>query len=398
MSKLQLGMAISLFKLNDEVSNQSMKKLVLLGAGHAHVHVLKSLIGAPLRAFSSDNPLENIEVTLISPYDRQVYSGMLPGWVAGHYQLDDCLIPLQPLITKAGVIFHQTAATHIDFQNKVIDCANGEKIAFDVLSIDTGPVADFSMIPGADEHAISIRPIESFIHAIERIKQTVLQADAAKTTRIAFVGAGAGGVELALAMQHAFGERVAITLISAANTLPGRVGARLIKILAQKKVQLLSGKSAARISAGAVHLQSGEIIGADVIIAATGASAAPWLKQSGLKTDERGFLLVNDFLQSISHPNVFAAGDCATMQNFMRPKSGVYAVRAGPPIAENLRHYLRDEPLAAYAPQARSLYLVSTGEKNAIASWGKIAIEGRWVWRWKDRIDRGFMAKYAFAE
>ena len=106
-------------------------------------------------------------------------------------------------------------------------------------------------------------------------------------------------------------------------------------------------------------------------------------------------MLVNDYLQSVSHENVFAAGDCATMVNFTRPKSGVYAVRAGPPIARNLRHYLNSEPLAAYAPHAHSLYLVSTGDRYAIASWGSLALEGRWVWRWKDRIDRGFVAKYA---
>ncbi len=363
-----------------------MKQLVLLGAGHAHVQVLKSLIEAPLT---------EVEVTLISPYGRQVYSGMLPGWVAGHYALEDCVIPLAPLVIKAGVQFRQTAALHIDFMSKEIHCANGDKVTFDLLSIDTGPVADLSMIPGAAEHAISIRPIEAFIESFQRIKNKILARSTGHKTRIVFVGAGAGGIELALAMQHAFSSGVAVTLISATNTLPGSVGPRLARMLAQQGVTMLSNQSASRIEHGAVHLLSGDIIEADIIIAATGATAAGWLGKSGLQTDKRGFVLVNDYLQSVSHENVFAAGDCATMINFVRPKSGVYAVRAGPPIARNLRHYLNNEALVAYAPQARSLYLVSTGDKYAIASWGNFALQGHWVWRWKDRIDRGFMAKYA---
>ena len=367
-----------------------MKRLVLLGAGHAHVHVLKSLIGAPLLATGLAT-----EVTLISPYDRQVYSGMLPGWVAGHYELEQCVIPLRPLVNKAGVIFYQTAATHIDFENRAVHCADGQKISFDFLSIDTGPVADLSVIPGALEHAISIRPIESFIQSVQRIKEMISLRGTSQRTRIALVGAGAGGVELALAMQYAFSaSRVEVTLISAANTLPGNVGPRLSRILSKQGVRVLVNQSASRIESGTIYLQSGTTVEADIIIVTTGTIAAPWLKQSGLATDDRGFVLVNDYLQSVSHENVFAAGDCATMMNYVRPKSGVYAVRAGPPIAANLRHALRRESLAAYAPQARSLYLLSTGDKYAIASWGNFALEGRWVWRWKDQIDRGFMAKY----
>ena len=168
----------------------AIKRLVLLGAGHAHVHVLKSLI---------DAPLSTTEVTLVSPYDRQVYSGMLPGWVAGHYQLEECVIPLAPLVAKIGVQFEQTAAVHIDFENNEVHCANGNKIAFDLISIDTGPVADLSTIPGAAEHAISIRPIESFIESFRCIKDEISARAGNDKTRIAFVGAGviAHGIRIA---------------------------------------------------------------------------------------------------------------------------------------------------------------------------------------------------------
>ena len=363
-----------------------MKKLLLLGGGHAHVHVLKSLI---------ESPINDVEITLVSPYARQVYSGMLPGWVAGHYTINDCVIPLPPLVKKAGVVFRQTAADGIDLNRNVVHCIDGSEISFDVLSIDAGPVANLDMIPGAKDNAIAIRPIESFIESIAKVRS---QVEARRNTHIAFIGAGAGGVELALAMRHTFGARADITLISAENTLPGKVGERLARHLTARGVRLLRNQAAARVAPGAVLLESAQVINADIIIVTTGTAAAGWPREAGLATDERGFIAVNDFLQSTSHPHVFAAGDCATMRNFSRPKSGVYAVRAGPPLAENLRRFVLGESLKTYTPQKRSLYLVSTGDKYAIASWGNIAVEGEWVWRWKNKIDRGFMTKYALEE
>ena len=367
-----------------------MKKLLLLGGGHAHVHVLKSL---------AESRLANVDVTLISPFVRQVYSGMLPGWVAGHYEIEQCVIPLAPLARAAGARYLETAGEHIDFSTRTVHCADGSMLAFDVLSIDTGPVANTSVIPGAVENAVAVRPIEAFIDAYEDIARDVAARHrAGQRTRIVFVGAGAAGIELALAMQHAYRHAATtFTLISAANTLPGSVGPRLARILTKRGFCLLPGKAAARIDAHCVHLQTGEMIEADHIIVSTGASAAAWPSASGLATDDAGFIIVDHHLQSVSHPGVFAAGDCASMRDRPRPKSGVYAVRAGPPLAENLRRTLRGQSLKGYTPQKHSLYLISTGGQYAIGSWGNWAWEGAWVWRWKDRIDRGFIGKYSAA-
>lgn len=221
-----------------------MKKLVLLGGGHAHVHVLKTL---------QDAPVADVGVTLITPYARQVYSGMLPGWVAGHYTIDQCVIPLAPLCERAGVRFLHTAGTAIDPAARRVRCADGSTVDFDVLSIDTGPVADLSTIPGADAHAIPVRPIEQFIEACTQMMNTVAARKAGgQDARIVFVGAGAAGVELALAMQHAFSEMkgtgaVALTLVSAANTLPGSVGPRLARIMKERGLKVLAGRAAGRI-------------------------------------------------------------------------------------------------------------------------------------------------------
>lgn len=370
------------------------KQLVLLGGGHAHVYVLKSL------ALVAPQPFGEVEVTLVSPNPQLVYSGMLPGWVAGHYHFDQCVIPLAPLAARADARFLQTAAKHLDLERNKIRCEDGQEIAFDLLSIDTGPVANLSIVPGLADHAIPIRPIETFIDSFLTLESDIEARQArGERSRIAFVGAGAGGVELALAMQHRFrNHNVGVTLISAANTLPGGVGPRLAHIMRARGIAILAGQAAAKVTREGVQLVSGAMVDADFVVAATGASAAAWPRASGLLTDKEGFILVNDRLQSVSHANVFAAGDCATIEHYPRPKSGVYAVRAGPPLNENLRRALRGDALKPYVPQSRSLYLLSAGNKYAIGSWGNAAWEGRWVWWWKDMIDRAFVGKYTMSE
>jgi selenide,water dikinase len=156
------------------------------------------------------------------------------------------------------------------------------------------------------------------------------------------------------------------------------------------------------LNSGAIAVEPGTVItthqrriAVDRIVWATAAGSQPWLAASGLASDPRGFVQIDDTLRSPSHPFVFAAGDCATQIAHPRPKSGVFAVRQGPPLAANLRRRLHSESPTAYVPQRHALALISTGGKHAVASRGPFVFEGDWVWRWKDRIDRAFMAKYA---
>lgn len=362
------------------------KNLLLLGGGHAHVHVLKSI---------ASKPIPGTTISLISPFPRQVYSGMLPGWVAGHYDLTDCIIPLIPLAEGAGAVFLETAATKIDFATQNVICANGHAVPFDILSIDTGSAAPEKGIPGAAEHAIAIRPIERFIEAYIRLRAGIeAYTSLRQQTHIVFVGAGLGGCELALAMHHAFRQHnVGFTLISAAD-FPPDIGPRLKRILNERGIGIMAGQAVAHIASHELHLQSGGIVEADFIVVATGPVAASWPGQSGLRVDESGFILTNACLQSVSHPNVFAVGDCASIIDAAYPKSGVYAVRAGPPLETNLRNFLGSHALKPYRPQSRALSLVSTGNRYALASWGNFTWEGAWAWHWKNKIDRDFMRKY----
>ena len=174
----------------------------------------------------------------------------------------------------------------------------------------------------------------------------------------------------------------------------GRVRTIFMRVLERRGVTLHLGRAVERVDSGRLRLRGGGTVEADAIVWATGASAPPWPRSAGLATDERGFVLVNDSLQSVSHPQVFAAGDVASVRGHPRPKSGVYAVRAGPPLAENLRRTLRGERLVEWKPQPQALALISTGDRYAVASRGGLALAGNWVWQWKNRIDRRFMQRY----
>jgi selenide,water dikinase len=376
-----------------------MKRLVLLGGGHSHVHVLDALARKPPAGVPRGFP-SVIETTLVSPYPHQVYSGMLPGWLAGHYHLRDCLIPIDVLAQRAGVVHHRATAIGFDPATQRVFCSDGAAFDYDVLSIDTGAVLDLTALPGAAQHALPVRPIERFIQGCTSLVEHV---QARPRTVITLVGGGAAGIELILALRrrlrrHVREGRAVLQLVSASERLlpghPRGVGRRLEAQLAAGGILYYPERSVAAFHAGGLMLHTGEQLESDINLVATGASAAAWPKRAGLATDAGGFISVNSFLQSTSHANVFAAGDIASMVDQPRPKSGVYAVHAGPPLAENLRRMLEGRPLKRHVPQKRALYLIGTGGHHAIASWGPFSWQGRWVWRWKDRIDRAFIARF----
>ena len=371
-----------------------MKRLVLLGGGHAHVFVLQAL---------AQEPLPGVETVLVTPYERQVYSGMVPGVVAGHYAVDEAVIPLLPLVRQARVRRLLTSAVGLDAQARRVRLADGSVLAYDVLSVATGAVADRGAIPGAREHALFVRPAEQFLLLMQRLR--ALCAD--RPLDIVVIGGGAAGFELALGLSHALGEGAVATgsaggarvaLVTGGgdplSNYPAGVVARGLRALKRQRVTVLRSPCIG-IEPGAVILEQGTRVACDAPVVALGAAAAAWLQGSGLALDERGFIATGSTLQSTSHPHVFAAGDVASRADAVHPKSGVYAVRAGPALALNLRRLLTGGELLPHLPQQRTLNLLSCGDRHAIASWGRWSAEGRWVWRWKDRIDRAFIARFS---
>ncbi len=366
------------------------RRVLLIGGGHSHLEVLRRF---------AQKPDPGIELTLVSPNALTPYSGMLPGLIAGHYTIADSHIDLPALSRWAHARFVCDRAVELDLYARIVRLAEGSIEPFDLVSLDIGSAPD-TCVPGAREHAIGVKPVDRFLPAWE-----ALQADAAagRVRTIVVVGAGAGGVETLFAMQFRLaqalaGEMPRFALVTdQAHILPEHapsVRKRLGRLLIARDVVLHTGSAAVAVESGAVLTANGRRIAADRVVWATSASAAPWLAASSLDCDARGFVRVNRNLQSVSDPFVFAAGDCATQRGHPRPKSGVVAVRQGPPLAANLRHAARHEPLVAFVPQRLTLALITTGARHAVASWGPIAANGPWVWRWKDRIDRKFCARY----
>lgn len=370
-----------------------MKCLVLLGGGHAHVHVLAQL---------AESPLAGWDVRLISPHRRQIYSGMLPGWIAGHYPIEACSIRLDALAQRAGAALHETAGLGLDLEAGTVQCADGDPVRFDALSIDTGPMPASQHLPGGAEHALPVRPIVQFIAAWPDLVDRILGQ--CRRFELVILGAGAAGVELAFAIQRRAAiegwSHLFLTLVSSDELpLPGAPAAarrHAVRLLAQRGIAWKSGSRASRIDAQRIHIDVGPPLPFDACIVSTGAAAPGWPAASGLATDARGFVRVNRSLQSTSHPRVFAAGDVAAYAD-PRPKSGVFAVRAGPLLGRNLRAFCEGSPLAAWRPQGRALYLISTGDRHALATWGRWSWSGHWVWRWKDHIDRQFMRRLGTA-
>ena len=365
-----------------------MKHLVLLGGGHAHLHVLKAL---------GTQSMASAHVTLVSPFPRQTYSGMVPGLVAGHYKLDEISVALTALAAAAKVEFLETSATAVDAHAKTVQLLSGDTLAYDVLSLDTGSVMNRDAIAGARQHALFVRPIEHF----NRLWTALFELTQQRAFDVVVVGGGAAGVELVMAMQHRLctvektGARLSLVTGGAAPlaTQAINVQMRVKEALKRRQITVFED-TCLEVREGALLLGSGARLACDAPVMALGSSAPTWLADSGLALDEAGFISTGQTLQSTSHPDVFAAGDVASRTDVSRPRSGVYAVRAGPPLEVNLRLHIGGGTLLPYQPQRRSLNLLSCGDRTAIASWGEWSIQGGWVWRWKDKIDREFVGRY----
>ena len=364
-----------------------MKQLVLIGGGHSHVAVLKRIGMAPM---------PDVRVTLIAREVTTPYAGMLPGHIAGHYTFAECHIDLRPLCRFAGARLIRTEAIGLDPLARRVKCRARPPMPYDVVSIDIGSSPATADVPGAAEHAIPVKPISRFVAHWNTLKDRI----AGGAHRIAVVGGGAGGVELVLAMRHALRDvsGASFRLLTADDRIlpsyPARLRGIFERTLRQRSIELLTGHRVQRVEAHTLHCANGAAVEADDILWATEAGAAAWPREAGLAVDDRGFVQVNDRLQSVSHADVFAAGDIAAVINHPRPKAGVFAVRQGPTLAENLRRVLAGQSAQPFQPQQAFLSLISTGDKNAVGAKWNFTVQGRSVWRFKDWIDRRWMRKY----
>ncbi|TMK02940.1 MAG: bifunctional NADH dehydrogenase FAD-containing subunit/selenide, water dikinase SelD, partial [Alphaproteobacteria bacterium] len=379
------------------MSHPVLKDVVLLGAGHSHVTVL--------RMFGM-KPIPGVRLTLISREVHTPYSGMLPGLIAGHYGFDDAHIDTGPLARFAGARLYQDEVVDLDLAGRRVICRSRPPVPYDLLSLNIGSTPNTAGVPGASEHAIPVKPIDGFLRRFEALQTRVLARKG--RAAVALVGAGAGGVELLLAAEHRLRHAVrhagfdasglSFVLVSDVPNIlpsfPAAFRARFHSILAARGIAVVTGAPVTAVETGRLMLAGYGPLAADEILWTTQAAPARWLAKAGLPLDPRGFLKVDSMLRVIGQDDVFAAGDTIAFSDRELPKSGVYAVRAGPALADNIRRTLTGRSLRRFKPQREALYLVSTGERHAVGTRNGVVVEGAWVWRWKDWIDRRFMRKY----
>ena len=361
--------------------------LVLLGGGHAHALVLRSW---------AMNPLPGARLTLIDPNPAAPYTGMLPGLIAGHYARHELEIDLVRLARHAGARLITGSAEGLDLDAGRVHVPGRPPVSFDNLSIDIGITSDLANIPGFAEYGVAAKPLGAYA---ERWRGFLKAVDAgAVRPDVVVMGAGVGGVELALAMafrlQH-LPTRCVTLLERQQSILPemGRAGQRLREHLRNTGVEMLTGVEVEAIEPDHVRLTSGRQIPAALSLSAAGSRPQSWVSGTGLHLTD-GYVTVGPTLASVSHPAVYATGDCAYLAHAPRPKAGVFAVRAAPILAYNLRAALTGIRPRQFRPQRDYLKLISLGGRSALAEKYSIALEGRWLWRLKDRIDRRFMNRF----
>ncbi|OED37415.1 selenide, water dikinase SelD [Chromatiales bacterium (ex Bugula neritina AB1)] len=362
------------------------RDLVFVGGGHTHALVIRRL---------AMRPIPNVRITLISEQTLTPYSGMLPGFVAGHYSLEETHIDLNRLCQWANVRWIKGTVSGIDLDHKTVTVRNQSSISYDKLSIDTGSTPDLS-VPGAADFAVGVKPVSRF----NEIWGKLLRASEAQdVSEWGVIGAGAGGVELVLAMAHRLRAKKNLRLhllYSGDHVLPGypqKLVEKVEQALADFSVQCHPGFKVASVTASGLQAQSGDTIQLDKSIWCTGAAAAPWPAESGLDVSGRGFISVNSYLQSTSHADVYAVGDCSDMLDDPRPKAGVYAVRQAPFLDRNLRASLTGGAMKRVKLQSDFLSLLSLGDRSAVGCRLGWVASGKWVWKLKHAIDAKFMSR-----
>ncbi|MEP5938440.1 MAG: FAD-dependent oxidoreductase [Erythrobacter sp.] len=368
------------------------KRIVLAGGGHAHLAVLADWLS---------HPSANEDRALVTPAERSAYSGMLPGWMAGIYPEAEIFIPVAKLARKAGARVILASVEGLDADRRSLKLSGGEELDFDLLSLATGGqvhAAGFLPAPQSSQtgDVLSVRPVETFVQQWQEFVERVPEIDCPSAT---IIGGGAGGVELAMAAaarMKSLGQKCEIALVTPEEGFLDGHSAK-VRDLARKALSdrgITIHWAKAHSKAGGLALDNGTQLSPDVTILATGSRPQGWLSQSGLECNSDGYVRVGPTMQSASHPSIFAAGDIVERTDRYLERSGVHAVKAGPILASNLRAMMADGALKTYDAREKTLYLLSTSDRNAILSRGGFATMGRSAWWLKDWIDRGFVSRY----
>jgi len=355
----------------------SASPMVLVGAGHAHLVALRRWAQTSWRA-----PQGSV---LINPDTRAWYSGMMPGLIAGRFGPDHCTLPLAGLCKVAGVELLVDRVSDIDSHNRYVHLNSGRVLHYKCLSLNSGSMPPKIDLTDDSIPQLAAKPFQTFL------EHWKAYSDSPDGKGIAVIGGGAAAFELALALRTSR-PSMPVTLLCGQGLL-GSHGVGLRRraqaYLDKADIRVYESTPVTRLSEGNVFSHDDVVCQVDAVVLATGASALPWYQTAGLNTDSAGFVSVNPSLQSTSHPDVFAAGDCASLPGSLR--SGVYSVRHGAVLAHNIPAWLSGKPLLQYSAQKRSLALLATADGGALVSYGRFSAQGRLAGIWKDYLDLSFI-------
>ncbi len=364
-------------------------RLLLVGAGHAHLEVLRRL---------ALQPRAGVELTLVSAGDRHHYSGMVPGFLQGRYEEQEIAFDLPALAGRARGRFVEARATALDPVAREVRLEDGSQLGYDLVSFNVGSRSAGDQEESVRRHASLVKPMSRAAELRTRIAELADRP----VPRAVVVGAGAAGVEVACAIAAVLeeaGRRREVSILESSGAILGgyseRFRRRAEAVLAKRGIAVRTGAKVLRLEPGAVWIDDGSRLPSDLTVWLTGAAAWPLFESSCLPVDGRGFLLVGDALRSTGDPRVFGAGDCVTLASHPgTPKAGVYAVREGPVLWQSLLAALDGATPPRYEPQSSFLSLLNTGDGKALLRYKGLVSHSRWAWHLKDRIDRGFMARY----
>jgi selenide,water dikinase len=355
----------------------SSRHVVLLGIGHTNAHILRMW---------RMNPIPDTDLTCISNFAVATYSGMMPAVLAGQIARESMEIDLVRLCSSAGARLLTQPVVEIDHATRRVLFDDRPPVPFDVLSVGIGSTATRDGVDVVGESLVEIKPMQTFL---DRLRTAVERSDSL-TLRVCVVGGGVAGVEISTCLRG-FMERVTdrsytVTLLtSGPSVLPSinhLARRRVEQELQHRGIRVLTGSRVQRVTESTVELADGEVRDADLVIWATGATAPPLLDHLGLNLDERGFIKTDNTLQATSAANVFAVGDTGTIVGEQLPKAGVYAVRQGPVLWQNIKNGLDGRPLHTYRPQRSFLKLINLGDGRAVGAWKGLAFTGRSMMRW----------------
>jgi len=379
-----------------QVQTPPKRRLVLIGGGHAHVQVLKGL--------NKKNRPKDMEITLIDSQRSASYSGMVPGCVAKLYSIEQTRFHLEPLCRWADIEFINDEVIDIDMDNNYISISGKhQKVTFDVVSFDIGCRSrGLDEVPGALQYSIPTRPISRLVERIEEAEK-----DLENEAHVVVVGGGAAGIELAMCIRGRWGPKLGdalrVKLLNSDSELlsPESAACRtaLKNVLDDRNIQVIHQCTVREVTSSKIFFHDGGSTEYTHCLWATGASPHPLaekMKSRGIAVSEQGWICVNSHLQCQSHSNIFAAGDCCTITGLPNgkkspPKAGVYAVRSGPVLAQNLVANLFSTDMIHFQPQDDFLKLLACGDGYALGFRFGIPIEGKWVFKLKDHIDQMFM-------